>query len=418
MGRTVVLLLASTLGVMGGAIVVPVLEVIRGDLGVSGTAGGFVLTAHGLAIAVVSPVVGRVVDRFGVRAPMVAGLVVYGLGGGAGLVVESYPALIAARLVFGVGAAAVFTCTTVGLLAFYDGAMRDQVMGWRSTATSAGGVVWPLLGGLLGGLSWHATFAIYLVGLPLAVAAALALPAGTGGAPARRERAGVGRLLRERPALLGYYALWLVFAVQGYVLAIFLPARLAELGIDDPLVVSIYAVAGGALATSVVGLLYARIRRWATHRVLLATALSCTAAGFGLYATVSQPVVLLAAPVLFGVGNGVLFPVVTVLVDEVAGPELRGRAAALSGTVIFAGQFASPLLFGPLIEATSTTTGFAVAGGTSVSVLCLVVWAWWRRSTPDQVRTGAGTGEPGHPIVRSTTGTAVAAGEETSRCPS
>ena len=39
----------------------------------------------------------------------------------------------------------------VALLALYRGSVRDRVMGWRSTATSVGGLVWPLLGGVLGG---------------------------------------------------------------------------------------------------------------------------------------------------------------------------------------------------------------------------------------------------------------------------
>ncbi|WIV57933.1 MFS transporter [Amycolatopsis nalaikhensis] len=85
-----VLLAASTLGVMGGAVIVPVLELIRGDLGVSGTLAGFILTAHGLAIAVSSPVFGRAIDRWGIRRPMIGGLVVYALGGGAGLVLQRH----------------------------------------------------------------------------------------------------------------------------------------------------------------------------------------------------------------------------------------------------------------------------------------------------------------------------------------
>lgn len=50
-----VLLLASTLGVMAGTVVSPVLAVIQGDLGIGGTAAGFVLTTHGLTVALVSP---------------------------------------------------------------------------------------------------------------------------------------------------------------------------------------------------------------------------------------------------------------------------------------------------------------------------------------------------------------------------
>lgn len=102
-GALLVLLLGSTLTVMAGAVLSPVLAVIRDELGLSGTAAGLVLTAHGLAIAVVSPAVGWWMDRVGVRGPLAAGLLVYGLAGGAGLVLDSYPVLIASRVMLGPG---------------------------------------------------------------------------------------------------------------------------------------------------------------------------------------------------------------------------------------------------------------------------------------------------------------------------
>ncbi|GAB3509257.1 MFS transporter [Amycolatopsis cihanbeyliensis] len=366
-----VLLFASTLGVMGGAIIVPVLEVIRGDLGVSGTAAGLIITSHGLAIAVSSPLMGRLVDRWGVRGLMVAGLVLYGLAGGAGLITTSYPALIVSRLTFGIGAAAVFTATTVALLALYQGAVRDKVMGWRSTATSVGGLVWPLLSGVLGGISWHATFAIYLVGIPLALASLRYLPDTRDGT--RERDGGVLRMLRERPALLGYYAFLISFAIMGYVLAVFLPQRLAEIGIDSPLLVSLYAVVIGAVLTSLVGLAYARIRRFLGYAALLRLAAAGWVGAFLLFGTVNDPVLLLLAPVLLGLANGIVFPVATVLIDRHAGPRLRGRAASLSGTAIFAGQFSSPLLIGPLIDATTTTTGFLAAAGIATVILLVLL---------------------------------------------
>ncbi|NEC92836.1 MFS transporter, partial [Streptomyces sp. SID12501] len=80
-----VLLIASTLTIMAGAVVAPVVSVIRGDLGVSGTQAGLILTAHGLSLAIVSPFVGWAIDKWGVRIPLVIGLLIYGVAGGAGL---------------------------------------------------------------------------------------------------------------------------------------------------------------------------------------------------------------------------------------------------------------------------------------------------------------------------------------------
>jgi MFS transporter, ACDE family, multidrug resistance protein len=367
-----VLLLGSTLGVMGGATIVPVLELIRTDLGVSGTASGFIITAHGLAIALTSPFIGRLIDRFGVRIPMVAGLAVYGIAGAAGLVVTSFPALVASRLVFGVGAAAVFSCTTVALLALYQGSVRDRVMGWRSTATSVGGLVWPLLGGVLGGISWHATFGVYLIGVPLALAALAAIP-NASKAPDRAAGIGFTELLRRKPLLLAYYALLVLMAIMMYVVAVFLPQRLAEIGITSPVLVSIYAVVGGGLVSSVVGLYYARLRQRATYTSLLRAVACAWVVAYVVYGTVSQPVLLLVAPALLGAANGIMLPLATVLIDEAAGPELRAKAAALSGTAIFAGQFVSPLLLGPVIAATSTIVGFLAAAGIGVAILAVLL---------------------------------------------
>lgn len=368
----VVLLFGSTLGVMAGSTVMPVLEVIRSDLGVSGTAAGLIITAHGLAIAVSSPLVGWLIDRLGVRPVLAGGLVLYGLAGGAGLFITSYPVLIASRLVFGVGAATVFSGTTVALLALYRGPLRDRVMGWRSTTTSLGGLVWPLLAGAVGGISWHAAFAVYLVGVPLGVATLLALPNSRPQASERTAAGGVLALLRARPALLGLYGLMITTALLMYALAVFLPQRLAQVGVTEPFLVSMFTV-GSAAAMSVVGLLYARARARLGYDVLLRLSAALWVSTFVILGVTDTPAVIAVAPVLFGLGNGLAFPALTVLVGEAAPPELRGQTVALSATGSFAGQFFSPLLLGPLIGATTITTGFLAAAGLAGVVLLVLL---------------------------------------------
>ncbi|MGW5067264.1 MFS transporter [Streptomyces cyaneofuscatus] len=106
---------------MAGSVISPVVEVMRGEFGVSGTKAGRVVTAHALAVAVSSPLVGRLIDRLGVRIPLAGGLVLYGLVGAARLFTTSFGALIVSRLVFEIGAAAVFTGTTVALLQLFQG---------------------------------------------------------------------------------------------------------------------------------------------------------------------------------------------------------------------------------------------------------------------------------------------------------
>ncbi|MCH0542316.1 MFS transporter [Streptomyces sp. MUM 203J] len=368
-----ILLLASTLTVMAGAVVAPVLEVIRDDLGLSGTAAGMILTAHGLSIAIASPAVGWAIDRFGVRVPLAGGLVLYGLAGGAGAFLDSYAALIATRIAFGVGAAAVFAGTTVALLSYYQGEQRDTVMGWRSTAISLGGVVWPLLAGAVGGLSWHAPFAIYLIGVPLGLLALAALPsARPAPAPAGTVKERILPLLARRPALLGFYGLLIAASLLLYGLAVFNPFRLAEIGIDKPFHVALISTTA-SVTMSLVGFGYARLRAaFGYGQLLRITAVTWTLA-FALLGLTGHAALIVVGNGLFGLGMGILMPAVTVLIGDTAPPALRGQATALSGTASFAGQFVSPLILGPLVDNTSITTGFlACAGLAAVLLLTLL----------------------------------------------
>ncbi|MBB3661613.1 MFS family permease [Prauserella sediminis] len=360
----IVLLLASTLTVMAGAAVMPVLELIRSDLDIDGVLAGFVITAHGVVIAAAGPLVGRLIDRYGVRRPLVAGLIVYGIGGSAGLITTDYPTLLASRVVLGLGAAVVFTGTTVALLSLYRGSERDRVMGWRSTATTIGGLVWPLLAGALGGVSWHGAFAVYFVGVPLGIAAIRFLPDDADRDGGAERAGGAVRLLRRYPSLLGWYGLMLLMGLAMYSTAVFLPTRLAGIGVHSPLLVSLFMVAS-SLVAAVSGLLYARIRGRAGLGALLRFSLACWTVGFVLLAVTGVYPLVLVAGAVFGLGNGLLLPVLTVLIGDTPSVHDRGTATSLSGTAMFVGQFASPLVFGPLIEATSVATGFAVA-----AVLC------------------------------------------------
>ncbi|WJV48123.1 MFS transporter [Streptomyces flavofungini] len=372
-GALTVLLLASTLGVMGGATIAPVIEVIRQALDVGGTEAGLVLTSHSLAIALVSPLVGRATDRFGVRLPLAAGLVVYGLGGGAGLVIDSYPVLFASRLVLGVGTAAVFTCSTAALLALYRGGMRDKVMGWRTAATTAGGFVYPLAAGALGNHSWHAPFAIYLIGLPLGIATLLALPktapTSESTSKVKGERGGAVRLLREHPLVLGLCGLWVASTGLMMVLAVSLPRRLDQLGIHDTLVVALYGIVLSSGAASLIGLTYAKLTARFGYAVLMRCAVGAWTAGLVLFAVAGHWGPLLLVPVLTGIGSGIMMPTLTVLVDRAAPAEQRGTATSLQATALFGGQFASPLVFGPLVDATSIATGALAAAISTAGIL-------------------------------------------------
>ncbi|MFC7549725.1 MFS transporter [Plantactinospora sp. GCM10030261] len=368
----IILLAGSTLTVLAGAVLAPVVELFRTELRLGGAAAGLILTAHGLSLAVAGPLVGRAIDRWGVRVPLAAGLILYGLAGGAGLVTDSYPALIATRLLFGVGAAVVFAGTTLGLLNLYEGAARDRAMGWRSAAISIGGVLFPLAGGLLGTLSWHAPFAAYLIGVPLGLLTLRALPDHRPGPPGGAGRPGsMVALLRDRPALVGIYGLQATCTLLLYAVLVFLPLRLAEVGVTDTTVVAIFAGVQ-SLVMTLVGLGYARIRgRWG-QRHLLVVAFATWLVALTVLGLTGATALMLAASAVFGIGMGLAVPALTVLVADHSPVDRRGQATALLASAIFAGQFVSPLLLGPVAAAGSTRAAFLAAAALTGVILAVL----------------------------------------------
>ena len=113
----------------------------------------------GLFMALFSPMMGTIIDRKGVRRPFIFSLIGYGLAGGSGLLINSYWVLLVSRACLGIALAGIFAAINVLILNSYEGGDRDKVMGWRGSAQSFGGVIWPLIGGALGGFSWHFPFA-------------------------------------------------------------------------------------------------------------------------------------------------------------------------------------------------------------------------------------------------------------------
>ncbi|MDG4786363.1 MFS transporter [Micromonospora sp. WMMD1102] len=372
------LLLASTLTVLAGAVLAPVVELLRADLGISPGAAGLVLTAHGLSLALVGPLVGRAIDRWGVPGPLAAGLVLYGVAGGAGLLLDDYVPLIVSRLLFGIGAAAVFAGTTLALLDLAAGAARDRMMGWRTTAISLGGVLWPLLGGALGTISWQAPFAVYLLGVPLGLVTLRIMSTSERPSPARPARPEPLPLGRSGPAgrrggpvaLVGY-GLQTVATALLYGVLVFLPARLAEVGVRESFLVALFG-ALLSLAMSLTGLRFGCLRARFGGSGLLRLAFGAWTAALLLFAFGASLIVLLVASAVFGFGMGLAVPALTVLVAEHAPAGRRGQATALLGTATFAGQFGSPLLFGPVEAATSPSGVFMVAATVAALTLLAV----------------------------------------------
>jgi EmrB/QacA subfamily drug resistance transporter len=124
----------------------------------------WVLSGYALALAVFLLTAGSLADRFGRKRLFVGGLALFSAASALCALAPSATALIAARIVQGVGAAVIFPASLAILAEAFQGAERRRAIGaWGATiglAFAAG----PLIGGLLVDLfGWRAVFASSVV---------------------------------------------------------------------------------------------------------------------------------------------------------------------------------------------------------------------------------------------------------------
>ncbi len=160
---------------------------IAASLGTSFGGLQWVIDGYALALAALLMVTGTLADRFGRRRLYVVGLVVFAVASLACGLAPSAGALVAARIVQGIGGAAMFATTAALLATTYHGPRRGIAFGVWGAVNGLAAACGPLLGGLLTeGWGWRA---IFLVNLPVAVlAVALTLAVVTESATGARSR--------------------------------------------------------------------------------------------------------------------------------------------------------------------------------------------------------------------------------------
>jgi EmrB/QacA subfamily drug resistance transporter len=231
------ILVAAFMVVLDFSIVNVALPSIERELHMPADAVQWIVTGYAISFGGLLILGGRAADLFGRRRMFVAGLIAFSVASLAGGLAQDPVLLIAARVVQGAGAAivapAALSLITTG---FPEGPERTRAIGLYGAVSSIGFVSGQVLGGVLVQFtSWRAVF---LVNVPVGLAAAALSPAILGAAKTVKTHA--KHRLDVRGALLITVAVTLVvFAIsQGVVL-----------GWSSPLVIAAVVVAAAAAAT-------------------------------------------------------------------------------------------------------------------------------------------------------------------------
>ena len=346
--RKLTLLLLSMLTIMAAAIIapsLPELAVVFHDVPRAELLSKLVLSIPAIFIALSAPVAGRFIDIYG-RLPMLVGaLILYAVSGSSGLYLDNLYHIIVGRVLLGISIGIILTITITLIGDYYEGEERKAFIGYQSAFVGFAGIIFLAGGGLLADITWRMPFMIYLfplVLIPLTRTQLSEPPRTKGGSSLKKLH--IGTLTRI------IFVNSVVFMVLFYVLPTQLPFYLKELGYN------LSALSGLALAINAVGmvvasLLYPRLKSRMQFPAVFGLAYLLLAAGFYITGVTSSIAVVVVAMFIAGFGVGCLLPNTNLWVIELTHHELRGRTLGILTTCLFLGQFLSPIVMEPVVNA-------------------------------------------------------------------
>lgn len=330
----------SLLTVMAGAAVAPALEIIsRHFMSSSRLEVQLIVSMPALFIVISSFFFGRLSARFGAKTLVMAGLLLYTVGGVAAGLCNSIALLLVMRALVGIGVGIIMPLST-GLLSYYfSPEKRDGLMGLSSAANQLGGVIATLAAGVLSNLSWRLSFSVYLMGLISIVLCLIFMPNDR----IRGDESGSGAdmsavLRRNKAHIVCMFLLMTAFFIY--------PANFAIVTSAEGVIpTSLCAVimAGMDFVAFCGGLAFVRVRR-ASGKYAKFVAPLLFLSGYCLLAFVGGWVGTITGSVLVGFANGVGVPFIISSASANEGKAAATTVMPLISAALYLAQFISPFL--------------------------------------------------------------------------
>jgi MFS family permease len=323
-----------------------------------------VMTLPAAMLILSAPLAGLLAERIGQRAVLLAALALYVIGGAGVLLVAGQTMLIGLRLLLGVAGGGVLTAS-LGLIGdHFSGHRREAMLGWATSLSSLTAGLALVGGGWLvdrGG--WQAPFALYLLGIPVLLAALAVIR----DAPPVRQAPGTAGPARDLARIWPYFALLILLTLGMFTPAIQAGFLLSARGIGTAQTI------GGLIAmTSFVAMgsawAFGPLRRRLGLHGFLAIDAASMGCGILLIGAAHGPGTVLAGCCLVGIGAGLSEPATASIVFRNLPPYAHPLAMGLIVSALNGGQFLNPLLFDALRR-------MGGPGGAFVAFACVLLGA-------------------------------------------
>ena len=348
---------ASVVAFMGIGLVDPILKPIADNLNASPSQVSLLFTSYMAVMGVAMLITGVVSSRIGPKRTLLVGLVIIIAGAGLAGLSDTVLGIVGWRALWGLGNALFIATALATIVNSARGSVAQAIILYEA-ALGLGIAVGPLVGGVLGSISWRGPF----FGVSALMAVALVVTAFLLPATPRAERAtslvDPLRALKHR-GLLGVGITALLYNFGFFTLLAFTPF---PLNMSAHQIGLIFFGWGLALAFTSVVVAPMLQRRFGTVRVLVLNLLAFSALLGVMAVFTDDRAVLAACVVIAGLFIGVNNTLITETVMKAA-PVERGVASAAYSFLRFGGGAVAPWLAGVLGETCGAHVPFWVGAG-------------------------------------------------------
>lgn len=377
----VIILLAAMMPIMAITSLIPVLPLLFKEFAsVSGSAFlvPMALTIPALCVALFSPLAGWLSDKLGRKHLLVGALVLYAGFGIIPWFLDDLFQIIGARIALGVTEAVIMTVATVLIGDYFEGARREKWIALQVGFGSIAAIILIAVGGGLGELlGSRGPFLLYLLAIPIALAAAAILFEPVVKSTILDGTKASFPFKAVLPLILTTIGVGIVF----YSIIVQLGPVLGLSGEVSPATIGMIGAVTN-IAVAVGSVLFNKFKQNVGPRLLI-VGLVLAAIGYAGISMSSSLVLLAAFAVLACIGSGMMLPNMLTWTMHSLPSEMRGRGMGMWTGAFFLGQFAAPIVTASMVPITGGFAETFLAYAVVIALAAIVVVVMTRGSAAE-----------------------------------
>lgn len=338
------------IAIMDGPTIAPILPDLAKVFDVSSQEIQLVMAAFFLPIGFVTPILGIIAQRVGLKKVLIPSLILFAIAGGCSSFAHDFQSLLGWRLMQGLGVASLNFIALTMISMMYQGRALTTAMSLNVSIIGISTAIYPVIGGSLGSFSWRYPFLLSVTAFPLVmlVIMMLKLPQ----KPDDSQNDNFKPFLHStwhsinNPTVLGLLlAIGSIFAIQSGVFMTYIPI-LAGVNFGASGLVNGVILSSMSISVAIVASQLGKLAVLTSEVTLIKIAFAITAIALMITPVVQNAWFLIVPSTLFGVAQALAIPSTQVLLAELTTDDTRVGLMAVNATVQSLCQAAGPLIAG------------------------------------------------------------------------